>query len=617
MTKTKTTKRALIASVLSLLVCVSMLIGSTFAWFTDTASTGVNTIQAGKLDIAFMMKEGNNWVTAEGKTLNFTNAAGEADILWEPGATFALPTVKLVNNGNLALKFNMVVNGVYGNLELADVLDVMISVNGAEAVNAGTLSQFMADPDGAAHGVILPAGSEDTILPADTTIGASDEYTIALHMQETAGNKYQGMSLSGMTFTAMASQYTYESDSVDNKYDANAATPAAPATINAELQATVTAGAATEIKSSNSDSLVTATIPANAISNSSEVTAVALQVNTTAATAESATYNIEFVTVESGTSTDTEVTFNSAVTVQLNIGKNLTNVAVTHNGTENFTKGSSAANLTDGQFYYDEATGILYVCSDAFSPYTITFAKASALQKNNIENLVTAGYVKVATDDELKAAMTDGSKIVLSDDIDLGNITASGLTVAKGSTVVIDLNGYSITAVDAVTSGNNEVIMNNGTLTIKDSAATGKITVSATTDRSWNALSAVISNLGTVNVEGGMLQHLGGTAMAYGIDMRSVTLNNIVTNITGGKVVSDYIGIRLFSHEKNTNDLTVSGGVVSGERLSVWIQSGNANSQASVTVSGNGLLDGNFLQGHTGTNIKVNIPAANLNGEIE
>ncbi len=210
----KNTKRALLLSSLSLLLCVSMLVGTTFAWFTDTASTGVNTIQAGTLDIAFMMADGKNednstkWVTAEGKTLNFTNADGETDILWEPGATFKLPTVKLVNDGNLALKFNMVVNGVYGDLELADVLDVMISVDGAEAVNAGTLSQFMADADGAAHGVILPADSDDTNLPQDTTIGASAEYTIALKMQETAGNKYQGMSLDGMTFTAFASQYT-------------------------------------------------------------------------------------------------------------------------------------------------------------------------------------------------------------------------------------------------------------------------------------------------------------------------------------------------------------------------------------------------------------------------
>ncbi len=455
----KATGRALVASVLSLLLCVSMLIGTTFAWFTDKATTGVNKIQSGNLDISFMMKEGENWTTAEGKTLNFTNVNGESDILWEPGVTFELPTVKLVNNGNLALKFNMIINGVYGDLALADVLEVII--NGQ---NTGrTLNEFMADPDGVARGVILPDTEEAPEGQTYITAGETAEYTIALHMQETAGNDYQGMTIGGMTFTAFASQYTYENDMTDNTYDKDAAT----------------------------------------------------------------------------------------------------------------------------------------------------------VQEQNVIDLVAQGYTKVSSAEELAAAVTAGGNIVLASDIDFGDITASALTVAKNTKVVLDLNGYTVSAVDAITKGNNEVIMNNGTLTIKDSAAGGKITISATTDRSWNALSAVISNLGTVNVEGGMLQHLGGTAMAYAIDMRSVTNNNIVTNITGGRVVSSYIGIRLFANATHTNDLTVSGGVVSGGRLSAWIQSGNASTQASVTVSGTGLLDGNFKANHSGEKINVTIPAANLNGIVE
>ena len=51
MTSSKSTKRALISSALALLMCVTMLVGATFAWFTDTASTGVNKIQAGNLDL--------------------------------------------------------------------------------------------------------------------------------------------------------------------------------------------------------------------------------------------------------------------------------------------------------------------------------------------------------------------------------------------------------------------------------------------------------------------------------------------------------------------------------------------------------------------------------------
>ena len=71
MSNTKTTKRALLSSVIAMLVCITMLIGTTFAWFTDTASTAVTKIQAGNLDVALEMKENGNWVTAEGKTLQF------------------------------------------------------------------------------------------------------------------------------------------------------------------------------------------------------------------------------------------------------------------------------------------------------------------------------------------------------------------------------------------------------------------------------------------------------------------------------------------------------------------------------------------------------------------
>ncbi len=50
MTQTKT-KKALAMSVLSMVLCVAMLVGMTFAWFTDTASTAVNKIQAGNLKV--------------------------------------------------------------------------------------------------------------------------------------------------------------------------------------------------------------------------------------------------------------------------------------------------------------------------------------------------------------------------------------------------------------------------------------------------------------------------------------------------------------------------------------------------------------------------------------
>ena len=126
MTSSKSTKRALISSALAILMCVAMLIGTTFAWFTDTASTAVNKIQAGnlKVDLEMQTPDGN-WVSAKGETLEFKTADNrDADqILWEPGCTYELPQLRVVNNGNLALKYKIQITGIQGNAKLNEVID--------------------------------------------------------------------------------------------------------------------------------------------------------------------------------------------------------------------------------------------------------------------------------------------------------------------------------------------------------------------------------------------------------------------------------------------------------------------------------------------------------------
>ena len=216
MNNTKTTKRALLSSVMAIVLCLAMLIGTTFAWFTDSASTAVNKIQAGKLDIALEMKNADgSWVPAEGQTLTWKKAAGAPageQILWEPGATYALPELRIVNKGNLALKYKVVFSAINGDedaMKLAEVLDV--SLNGTKV---GTLKDALTstDPDGFAHGN----------LPAE---GNSGELKITVQMQTTAGNDYQGLSIGGIAVTLLATQDTVENDSFGNTYDKHAKYP--------------------------------------------------------------------------------------------------------------------------------------------------------------------------------------------------------------------------------------------------------------------------------------------------------------------------------------------------------------------------------------------------------
>lgn len=201
MTKTNS-KKALLSSAFALVLSVAMLIGTTFAWFTDTASTAVNKIQSGNLDVALEMStDGTNWESAEGKTLTFKTTDNRAadQILWEPGCTYELPQLRVVNKGNLALKYKIQITGIQGDAKLNEVIDWTIN-DAAINLTEGHLT----------------AGQTGTA------------FTIKGHMQETANNDYQGLSIEGIAITVYATQDTVENDSYNNQYDANAEYPTYP-----------------------------------------------------------------------------------------------------------------------------------------------------------------------------------------------------------------------------------------------------------------------------------------------------------------------------------------------------------------------------------------------------
>lgn len=220
MTNSKSTKRALVSSALAILMCVAMLIGTTFAWFTDTASTGVNKIQAGNLDIELQMKDNDGkWVNAEGKILPFLVEgkipADGTQILWEPGCTYYVPEVRVLNKGNLAVKFEYIPEALGVTGKLAEVLELVfktpVDANGEE-VNI--------EPE------ILKPGE------------ASPEWSFGYHMLESAGNEYQNATATGICVTVVATQATYEKDSIDDQYDKDAEYPIS-VTTGDELQAIV------------------------------------------------------------------------------------------------------------------------------------------------------------------------------------------------------------------------------------------------------------------------------------------------------------------------------------------------------------------------------------------
>lgn len=197
MTKNQSTKRAFCSSVAAVVICVAMLIGTTFAWFTSTASTGVNKIESGTLKVDIVDAAGES---IQNKTMSFVSKNESANILWEPGATFHTPVFKIKSLGNLALKYKLILNGITGTNKLLEVLKFSVVKPTGEAIDLNGFEGHL---------------TKETPL--------SEEFYIQGTMDPAAGNEYQGLELNGLGITVVATQDTVETDSNNNQYDKAAA----------------------------------------------------------------------------------------------------------------------------------------------------------------------------------------------------------------------------------------------------------------------------------------------------------------------------------------------------------------------------------------------------------
>lgn len=222
----KSVKKAIIASALAMTVCTGMLIGTTYAWFTDTALSTGNVIKSGTLQVGFNYTDAvedpettQSWQDAENTTI-FKDS-----VLWEPGYTQAYH-LQVVNEGSLALKYNLVIEPVgYPDPEsdIAEVIDVYYSVPAQQINNRGEVSEKLQKIG------TLSQVMKNTSRVAQATSGhlssggAEAKVTLALKMQETAGNEYQDKQVNaGFNVKLFATQWTEEYDTFDNQYDASA-----------------------------------------------------------------------------------------------------------------------------------------------------------------------------------------------------------------------------------------------------------------------------------------------------------------------------------------------------------------------------------------------------------
>lgn len=252
------------------------------------------------------------------------------------------------------------------------------------------------------------------------------------------------------------------------------------------------------------------------------------------------------------------------------------------------------------------------------------------------DKLVTADnvYGEAITDNLAIVAKSEANlekALTASDEGDVITIGAD-IELTKSYTVkgnrIIDLNGYTISGTDKNEKGNFYLIDNRGNLTITDGseAKTGKIILTAETNREWSSSSVVVANNpgGKLTVNGGTIEHLGGTDMAYAIDNLTNGKGTYAeTIINGGTVKSPYRAVRQFLNGVEAqNILTVNGGTIKGTNKSIWMQdpSKNANT-GTLTVGENAVLNGDVYlyvtAGSTEWPVEVSIAKAALQNGSE
>ncbi len=257
MTKTKSTKRALLTSALALIMCISMLVGSTFAWFTDSVTSGSNKIVAGNLDMKVSYKpygaQNTEWTEVDEDTVIFGK-----DALYEPGYTEAV-WLKVENLGSLAFRYDLAINvenekqgtnKAGEKFSLSDYLEVKYMTTTSTDMESifyttrESLDNFAwGSPNNSG---VTTLKDKIAVIKNGAVFSASDatngDYSsayvlVVISMPTTVGNEanHNGTDIPEINFslTALATQLAYENDSFGSDYDAGATYPVATA---AELE---------------------------------------------------------------------------------------------------------------------------------------------------------------------------------------------------------------------------------------------------------------------------------------------------------------------------------------------------------------------------------------------
>ena len=607
MTKMKGTKRALLMSALSLLLCVSMLIGSTFAWFTDSVSSTNNIIKSGNLDVELEYLNGDSWEKVTAATNVF-----EENTLWEPGHTQVV-YLKVSNLGTLALKYQLGVNivseiesvGVEGNaLRLSDYIEfgVIEDVQTPYADRA------------AARAAVANAQKLSTGYTKAGSIqaGADAQYVaLVVYMPETAGNEAnyrtgEVVPQIDLGINLMATQYTYEEDSFDELYDEDSmftGVPAARTTLLAKMPVVTSyvSGEAYTLDTAyvfnTTETYDQAQANEHRYWHADFVATFDQDVNGAdfGLAGQYDEFSADWLAFElDGIVGDIAAGTPIRMLEYAGISMNYEELCLL---VKQFQCGAFAVNAEamEGKTMTVE----LRLFETEGDPNTTTGPKNDETGEYITigKYSYTFGAKKVATVEELNAAAANGGNVVLAADLEVADDAT--IKVASGKELTLDLNGHTISGVDNTAAAYGLLTVNAGaSLTINDSVGSGVITASATVESGWNRRSCAVSNeRGTLIVNGGTIEHTGGTSMSYAIDnLTNGKATYAKTVINGGSIKSSYIGVRQFCNGiEAENIVEVNGGTITGAKRSVWMQNPSANANTGTLTINGGTFNGAVL----------------------
>ncbi len=202
--------------------------------------------------------------------------------------------------------------------------------------------------------------------------------------------------------------------------------------------------------------------------------------------------------------------------------------------------------------------------------FVLTLAEPGEKIEFDVEDVTEWEEAGVKNAADLKAAFENGGTIFLAEDV----ILEETLTIPAGKSVVLNLNGHTISQEKACTAS-YEMIANNGELTIMGN---GKISFKDTGagDPAFGWGSYTIRNSGTLVIEDGVIEHLGvqdfATHMICAIFQYSGS-----TTINGGVISTpNYRSARLWK-----GSMTINGGKFNGQ---LWVQA--VDNSSVLTVNG-------------------------------